>query len=325
MLAVAASRFDHMDGPQYAGSRKAGNSCPHHWENDAEIGATAKCRPNIPNGAPGYSGMIGTDSVLATFRSLAAQPDEQINLADGALAIARLHYPDLDVARRLVQLDSMAERAAAGLPDAAPHDRARALARWLFVNQGFRGNELNYYDPRNSFLNEVLDRRLGLPITLSLLFIAIARRCGVPAFGVGLPGHFVIGVETGEDSLYLDPFGGRDLSLFEMTGIASRAIGQPVKVDRLLKPAPNRTILFRMLQNLKAIYLSRQSYDMAFRMLDLILILEPASIGDLREHGAIAFRRGEISVARADFQRYLAGAPARGTRDVRRWLTAMEN
>jgi regulator of sirC expression with transglutaminase-like and TPR domain len=261
---------------------------------------------------------------LRAFRELARLPDERVDLADGALRIAALYAPRLDREAVIARLESLATAAASAL--AADEERARAvgLGRWLFVEQGFRGNVINYYDPRNSFLPDVLERRLGIPITLAVLYLELARRLGQPAFGVPLPGHFVIGVPVAGGSLYLDPFGGGELTREALAALAARAVGHPVGIERFLRPASRRAILARMLQNLKAIYLAREAWDLAARALDAILMLTPESALDRRDRGLVAFRLGQYGEAIAQLRHYLRLAESGPERDqVRRLLASI--
>ncbi|MCL6648968.1 MAG: tetratricopeptide repeat protein [Chloroflexi bacterium] len=243
------------------------------------------------------------------FRALASQGDESIDLVEGALLIAALYHPRLDRSSWRQQLNALATAAAAALEPGGPVRRARQLARWLFQEQRFRGNTLDYYDPRNSFLPDVLRRRLGIPLTLALLYLEVARQLGIPAFGAPVPGHFVIGVATLDGPLFFDPFGGAELTPPQLAVLASRATGRPVAIEPFLRPAAHRAILMRMLQNLKAIYLAREAWEFAYRALDWILLLAPASPLDRRDRGLIAYRLGQYGVASEDFQRYLAVFP----------------
>jgi regulator of sirC expression with transglutaminase-like and TPR domain len=249
------------------------------------------------------------EPLYRAFAALAELPDVQIDLTEGALLIAGLYAPRLDRASERSRVDALAAAAGRSLAGTAATERAVGLARWLFVDQGFTGNATDYYDPRNSFLPDVLDRRLGIPIALAVLYLEIARRIDQPAFGVPLPGHFVIGVPTEGGMLYLDPFGGRELTLADLRALASRSVGRPVRIEGFLRPAARRAILVRMLQNLKAIYQARQSWDLAARALDWILLLTPASPADRRDRGLIAVRLGEYGKAAEHLSRFLQTAP----------------
>jgi regulator of sirC expression with transglutaminase-like and TPR domain len=185
--------------------------------------------------------------VTERFTELLARPESEIALDEAALLIAAHAHPDLDVEARLAQLDTIAEHAA-GLP-------AGDLATQLFVAEGFRGNETDYGDPRNSFLDDVLDRRLGIPITLSVLMLEVGRRCGLQLHGVGMPGHFLVGGGPGE---WFDPFHeGARLDLAGCAALFTESHGDARFRPQFLMPVGPRAILQRMLGNLQHAYLRR--------------------------------------------------------------------
>lgn len=184
----------------------------------------------------------------ATGRFLALVESEDVRLDEGAMLIAAHAYPDLDVDSQLIRLDELA----AACP--APGDLA-ALRAHLFGGVGFRGNESDYSDPRNSYLSDVLDRRVGIPITLSVLMIEVGRRLGVPLAGVGLPGHFLVRHEA-VPPLLIDPFnGGHSLSLEDCESLVRHLYGDRIAfTPSLLAPVDNASILARMLNNLRQIF-----------------------------------------------------------------------
>jgi regulator of sirC expression with transglutaminase-like and TPR domain len=189
---------------------------------------------------------------LALFAHVVARPDAELDLAQAALLIAEPEYPGLDVAGYLDKLDGLADQARRVLP--APS--LPGLARVLHGELGFHGNAADYYDPRNSYLNEVIDRRTGIPITLAVVLMEIARRLGVDAHGVSFPGHFLVG---DDDDCLIDPFGGRTLDAAELRVLHGRATGSAIDPDpRLLVPATKRQILVRMLHNLRDIWTQRR-------------------------------------------------------------------
>jgi regulator of sirC expression with transglutaminase-like and TPR domain len=254
------------------------------------------------------------------FEELAAFPDEALDVALGAALIARDVYPGLDVARVVAQLDALAAPLLGeGLSQAPAEDQAARLAAHLYGTLGFRGNEKDYYDPKNSLITDVLDRRMGIPITLAILYCEVARRLGVPAHGVGFPGHFLVRVErpTGADGargepLFVDPFyGGRCLDEAALARMVTRALGQ----DTALRPehlaaASSRAVLVRVLTNLKAIYLQRGDHARAHLALDRIVTLAPQSAGALKERGLVAAKLGATEAAREDLARVLALDPS---------------
>jgi regulator of sirC expression with transglutaminase-like and TPR domain len=246
-----------------------------------------------------------------TFEQLASLPDECLDVARGAALIARDTYASLDVEGLLQRFDEMAAplmpRALHTLP---LEQQADAISRYVYGELGFRGNEQDYYDPRNTLLPDVLDRKLGIPITLSLVYCEVARRCGILARGISFPGHFLTRVdprEGGAGPVIVDPFfAGRRLDRGELSKLLERtAPAQKAGVDEHLVPASPRAILVRMLINLKWIYATRGDFARALLALDRIISLTPDSIPALRERGMLAARLGAVESARADLSRLL--------------------
>ena len=250
-----------------------------------------------------------------TFEQLAALPDECIDIVVGAALIARDTYAQLDVDRCHDQLDELAAplagRDLASLP---PDEQADAVSTHLYETLGFRGNEQDYYDPRNSLLPDVLDRKLGIPITLALVYCEVARRLGVRARGVSFPGHFLVRVDRpGEDDapVAVDPFfGGRRLDGDGLQRLMERsAPSQKFVVGEHLAPSGARPMLVRMLINLKWVYATRGDFARALLALDRIISLTPDSVPALRERGMLADRLGSVEAARADLSRLLELVP----------------
>ena len=250
-------------------------------------------------------------------------------LARGALEIARIAYPALEPSQYLTKLDELAEgtraRMAGGLP---PEAVARAVGDHLFRTCGFRGNAEDYYDPRNSFLNDVLDRRTGIPISLSVVFIEVTRRLGVTADGVGFPGHFLVRVAGERGPLLLDPFfGGRtvgDGELIERLRTLPGGRQLNAVPPETVRAASTPEVLTRMLRNLVRVYLDRRDTALALAAVDLLLVLLPDSPDDLRTRGALYESLDCAAAALADFRRYLALAPtAPDADDVRERLTRL--
>jgi regulator of sirC expression with transglutaminase-like and TPR domain len=234
------------------------------------------------------------------------------SLAEGALWIAAEAYPGLNVPHWLGRLDTLGWRAAERVtPDMGVDAAAAAVSRLLFAEEGFRGNTDDYYDPRNSFLNDVLDRRLGIPITLSVLYVAVAARAGLVAVGVGLPGHFVVRVDRGGRHRLLDPFhDGRllDRAACEALVAQVRPEGGPFD-PRWLVPVTTRQILVRMLTNLKALYAALGDWVPALAATDRILLLVPEALEALRDRGMLHARLGHAPAALRDWEAYLQRAP----------------
>jgi regulator of sirC expression with transglutaminase-like and TPR domain len=250
-----------------------------------------------------------------TFEQLAALPDECLDVATGAALIARDTYATLDVDRLIASFDEVAAplagRNLAALP---PTAQAEALSVHMYEQLGFRGNEHDYYDPKNSLLPDVIDRRLGIPITLALVYCEIARRVGVRARGVSFPGHFLVRVDAAarEDApIAVDPFfGGRRLDEAGLQTLLKRASpSQTISLSDHMAPASARTMLVRMLINLKWIHATRGDFARALLALDRIISLTPDSVPALRERGLLAARLGAVEAARADLSRLLELVP----------------
>jgi len=239
--------------------------------------------------------------------------DAEVNLAEGALLIACLEYPDLDVGRYLERLDRMAEVVAGRAPAGeGAAGAAAALNQYLFEDQGFRGNDSHYYDPRNSFLNDVLDRRTGIPITLSTVYMEVARRLGLAVAGVGLPGHFIVRLGEGEEARLMDPFnGGAPLTESDCQERLNRLYGGKLKLDeRMLAPVDRKHVLARLLRNLKVIYMKASEHQRALDAVDLLLRLNPYSGEDLRDRGLLYSAIGCYEWSAADLETYLSLVPS---------------
>jgi regulator of sirC expression with transglutaminase-like and TPR domain len=253
-------------------------------------------------------------SVGMTFEELATRADEDIDVVLGAAWIAKDVYPTLDVlalVERVRALGAPLASQAARAPEPSDlADRIEAVSA-RFRELGFRGNGEDYYDPRNSLLPDVLDRGLGIPITLSLIWCAIAKAAGLVARGVSFPGHFVVRVEGAGGFTLLDAFdGGRVLDRPAQLALVRRTLGAGADVHpSLLAPASARTILVRMLTNLKSVYARRGDHGRAFVAIDRILELEPRSARALRERAGVSLRLGAKEVARADLARILELEP----------------
>ncbi len=191
--------------------------------------------------------------------------------------------------------------------DLSPPRAVSEINRELFEVEGFRGNERDYYDPRNSYLNEVLDRKLGIPITLSLVYLEVARRVPIPALGVGLPGHFLVKVLTPTGALLLDPFhAGAELTEEDCQDRLDRVYGGLIRLDKkMLLPVTKRHILVRILNNLKTTYLNQGDFEHALGVVQDILVLEPSSLADLRDRGLLYYRENRFGEALSDLRKYL--------------------
>ncbi len=242
------------------------------------------------------------------FGEVVAAP--AIDLAEAAFLIACEEYPDLDLPAQHGRLEELGRQARAALDPHAPRrSQAIQLASFLGAELGFRGNAENYYDPRNSFFNDVLSRRLGIPISLSVVYIEVGRRAGLPVSGVGLPGHFIVRVD-GQDDLLLDPFyGGRVVSLADCQRRLDRIFDRQVSLEPgMLMPCDERQILTRMLYNLKGIYVQAQDHWRALGAVELLLRLDPGSLDELRDRGLLYAALDCYSLAVRDLESYLARA-----------------
>ena len=259
------------------------------------------------------------NTARAQFAALVQQPEEQWHLDRAALLIAQEAYPDLAIEQYLRRLDVLAETARACLPRVAGHamwsrdDALRAVREVLVEQEGFGGNEEDYHDPRNSFLNEVLDRRVGLPITLSLVYMEVSRRLGVPAQGIGLPGHFIVGWppdRPGGEMRYLDPFhDGRELTVDDCGELFREMFGTdiPFSAD-LLQAVGKRALIARILRNLKLHYVGGRQFQLALDAVERILLVEPVA-AEVRDRGVILAHMGQLSAAWSDLQAYVQAAP----------------
>jgi regulator of sirC expression with transglutaminase-like and TPR domain len=249
-----------------------------------------------------------------TFEQLARLPDEYVDVATGAALIARDAYGTVDVDRLLAAFDEMADPLVArGLSTLSPDQQADAISQRVYEDLGFRGNEQDYYDPKNSLLPDVIDRKLGIPITLALVYCEVARRAGVGARGISFPGHFLVRVDAagGGAPAVVDPFfGGRRLDESALQKLLERASpNQKLVPSEHLAPASHRTMLVRMLINLKWIYATRGDFARALLALDRIISLTPDSVPAIRERGLLAARLGAVESARADLSRLLELVP----------------
>lgn len=236
--------------------------------------------------------------MLESFARVVGQEDSRIDLAAACLMIAQDAYPGLDVDRYLGEIERMALRLRASMPQtSAAEDRIVALNQFLFDDLGYAGNVDDYYDPRNSYLNEVIDRRIGIPITLSIVYMEVGRRVGLPLEGVSFPGHFLVRVRVRSGVLVLDPFaGGVPQSEDELRQRLKRVIPEgaaadvPVgelPLDQFLEPASKRQILARVLRNLKGVYREADKPERMLEVLNRMLVLTPEAHGELRDRGYV--------------------------------------
>jgi regulator of sirC expression with transglutaminase-like and TPR domain len=245
-----------------------------------------------------------------SFEAIARGPDAGIDLARAALLVAAEEYPGLDLDGYLDRLDALARQVQGRLAGRGDAERVALLNEFLFREQGFVGNTECYDDPRNSFLNDVLDRRRGIPITLSLVYTEVARRASLPAYGVGFPGHFLARVD-GEAGVVVDAFHGCVLSPSDCARLLETLLGPGARlVPHLhLRPATPREILVRLVSNLKHLYLRRRDFGRALACCERILLLVPDAPLELRDRGLVYEQLECYSAAHADLRRFLELAP----------------
>lgn len=253
-------------------------------------------------------------SVHRRLRRLLEGREEDFDLAEAALLLAADEYPGIDVAAYLGRLDVLSDSVRRRLPaSASVQARLAALNEVLFTEERFAGNTDEYYDPRNSFLNEVLDRRLGIPITLSIVYLAVGHRVGLTLEGVSFPGHFLVKLAVEDGLIVLDPYsGGVSLSEDELIGLLQRVAGQvdqaPMSLVPLLATAGKKDILARMMRNLKAIYVRQNDWPKALSAVQRLMLLSEA-VEELRDRGLIYQRLECFRAAVTDYRRYLALHP----------------
>jgi regulator of sirC expression with transglutaminase-like and TPR domain len=214
---------------------------------------------------------------ISLFSHLVARAESDLDLARAALLIAEPEYPGLDVAGYVEELDRLGAAAANRISAAPARPALASVIRFLYEELGFRGNTLDYYDPKNSFLNEVLDRRTGIPISLALVLTEICRRVGIDARGVSFPGHFLVRVRDDDgDVMFIDPFDGRLLDDHQLAELHERATGDDSPIDpRVLEPASKGHVLLRILNNLRAIYERSGDQNRLVGVLARMQILSP--------------------------------------------------
>jgi regulator of sirC expression with transglutaminase-like and TPR domain len=259
---------------------------------------------------------------------LSRAPDD-FDLAEAALLVAQREYPGLDVAHYLGRLDGLAERARRGLPaHASTLETVTVLNRVLYEVEGYAGDADDFYNPCNSYLNMVLDHKRGIPITLSIIYLAVGRRLGLALDGVSFPGHFLVRLGDGADLVILDPYlRGQVVSEAAMNRRLQDLYGAdaPALTRDMLAAAAPREILARLARNLKGIYLHTQDYERALYAANCVLLATPDMGDELRDRGRIFERLECYRAASADFRRYLDLKPdAADLRDIRARLLLLQ-
>lgn len=266
---AARKKLLELGAPALAVLKRAANSDPD---------------PKIRVGSRQILEQVRMEKISREWAKAAAVPDDKLDLETNAFLLARIPYPDLDPALYRRRLDELAEQIRPALkPSAAPQELLRVINRILFKKERFRGNWDNYFDPQNSYLNCVLDRRLGIPISLSVLYLLVAWRLKIPVQGVGIPGHFMLKYAEQGTELYVDPFNeGRFLTRAECIQFIVEA-GYPYQAD-FMEGVGSREILARMLRNLILIYVDRQEVALERILTYFLNSLYPEQSGEATEN-----------------------------------------
>lgn len=268
---------------------------------------------------------------VSQFARYVARPEEEIRLDEAALLLARTEYPRLDVPGQLARLDALAARAKCD-PTQSAQANIAILNHLLFAEEKFAGNEKEYDDPRNSYLNDVLDRKVGIPITLALVYQEVARRCGLPVVGVGFPGHFLAKYLASSGEILLDPYqGGVILTLQECQERLKAQFGEEADLrPSFLAASSIKQTLSRMLNNLKGSYFRRKDFLKVLMMIEMALAVDPASRQEIHDRGMVYFLLRRYQESMTDLQSYLSasgpGDPqVQGVRTMMHRIRAMHN
>jgi regulator of sirC expression with transglutaminase-like and TPR domain len=254
-------------------------------------------------------------AALHRFAELTAPDvaDERVDLLRAAFAIAKAEYPEMDPERYVARVQRLAERVPLRLTQTLdPRATIDAINQVLFGECGLRGNREDYFDPRNSFLNQVLDRGLGIPITLAVIYQEVAKQVGFPVVGVGMPGHFLLKhFDEGGEELLIDVFdAGKILTQAGCQKRLDDIYGGEVTLEREhLMAVSNRQVLTRMLNNLRQIYIAGRNLTKAIRILDFVLALHPRSAEDVKQRAVLLYSSNRQAAALRDFEQYIRLAP----------------
>ena len=245
------------------------------------------------------------------FIDMLSRRDGDIELDTASLLIAKEEYPKLSVGDYLDKLDSMADEIKSRLSaDYSPSAVVGTINEYLFIRQGFSGNQESYYDPKNSYLSDVLDRKTGIPITLSIIYMEIGRRLGFQLHGLGMPGHFILGYRFEDELKLLDPFNSGECLTIQQCQerVKSMTNGAPFRSE-FLHPMENRQIIWRMLNNLKGIYVRASDFTKAVSIIDRMMLITPKSPVLMRDRGVIKYRMEALTDAVDDLELYLKLSP----------------
>ena len=253
------------------------------------------------------------NSQLEHFAEIVSR--DQFNLAEASFMLAQDIYPGIDIAAYLLQLDDIAaaiRKRIAG--DAFAEQKVIALNYYLFNEMRFSGNVEDYYDPRNSYLNQVMERRIGIPISLSILYMEVGKRLGLNLKGISFPGHFLVKLAVKRGQLVLDPFiGGEAQSEADLRArleqVLSSGKAEKLQLDQYLEPATPRQIIARVLRNLKNIYMQTGKLEQALAVMQRMLLVMPESAEELRDRGLVYHQLECFRPALSDLQNYLRRKP----------------
>lgn len=247
------------------------------------------------------------------FAEMMSRQEDEIFLTEAALVLAKeVEYPDLYVDEYLGKIDLMVNEIKERVRDKTdPYSLINEINGHLFAEEGFRGNENDYYDPKNSFLNDVLDRKTGIPITLSVLYMEVAGGLNLRLSGVGFPGHFIVKYAGMREEVFIAPFNkGKILSEKDCREMLNRTYGEGAWFQReFLQAVTKKRILARMLHNLKGIYLNSGNHHKALSVTDMILLINPGAVNELRDRGLLYYRLECFAQALSDLETYLKYAP----------------
>ncbi len=253
--------------------------------------------------------IIETLRARKAFSEIAALDESVFSLDRAALSLGLEEYPELDIDHYLRRLDTLAARTEVLIGDTrSAMNVIEGLNEVLFIQEGLRGNSEDYYDPRNSYVNEVLDKKSGIPISLSVIYMEVARRIGFTLEGVGFPGHFVIKHTSQGKEILIDAFNqGRILRPDNLQELLDRIYGGTVSVQpAFLQPMDKKGIISRMLFNLKGIYYQKEQYYKALSIVEWILILNPGMSSEIRDRGLLYMQTSLFAKALADLEYYLS-------------------
>jgi regulator of sirC expression with transglutaminase-like and TPR domain len=245
------------------------------------------------------------------FKNLATMPDHKISLAEAALQIALDEYPELDISHYKNLLKGWSNSMNAKSSRKRTRNQLEEINQWLFSEMNFTGNIDNYYDPRNSFLNDVMDRRTGIPITLSIIYLEMAWASGLSAAGVGFPGHFLVRVIDDSNPIYIDPFHkGNIMTADECVEFLNELTEGELEFDQKFLSAVNKKeIIVRMLRNLKRIYLEMSNFSKLIKILDHLIAITAGEAEEIRDRGIIYYQMKAFKNALNDFETFLSMSP----------------